>query len=51
MVIDSHGGIVSAHYTYPKGYVAQHVQRGLRRDVFRLEAITRELDKTERDSA
>lgn len=51
MVVDSDGGIVSSHYTYPKGYVAQHVQKGLRRDVFRLEAINREIGKYERDSA
>lgn len=48
MVVDSTGGVVSSHYTYAGGYQAKHVEKGLRRDVFRLEAIERELNMRER---
>lgn len=48
MVVDSTGHVVSSHYTYAEGYMANHVEKGLRRDTFRLEAIERELNLRER---
>lgn len=47
-VIDYAGHVVSSHYTYPQGYLATHVEPGLTRDPFRLEAIQRELAKPRR---
>lgn|SRR5262245_18807414 len=44
-IIDYRGHVVSSHYTYPKGYLATHVQPGYSRDTFRLEAVLRELGK------
>jgi hypothetical protein len=51
MVVDSHGHVISSHYTYPTGYTAAGVTKGLRRDTFRLEAINRELIKFGKVSA
>ena len=47
-VIDYAGHVISSHYTYPDGYLAKHVEPGLTRDPFRLEAIQRELAKPHR---
>jgi hypothetical protein len=45
--LDSTGTVVGNHYTYSDGYLAKNVQRGVRRDVFRLEAVLRFLDKSQ----
>lgn len=46
-LLDSHGHVVRNGYHYADGYLADgHLQRGTySRDVFRLEAIVRYLDK------
>lgn len=48
-VLDSHGHVIANSYTYPDGYLADHVERGtLSRDVFRLESIVRFIEQAER---
>lgn len=46
-VITSAGHVVSNHYKYAEGYQAKHVETGVRygRDTFRIEAVTRFLEK------
>lgn len=44
-VLDSRAGIVNNRYVYPDGYLATHVDGGFSRDVFRLESISRWLDR------
>lgn len=47
--LDSRGHVVTNSYKYAEGYTAHHLQRGTySRDVFRLEAITRFIESTER---
>jgi hypothetical protein len=46
-VLDSGAHVVSNSYTYPDGYLATNVERGVSRDVFRMEAISRWLDSHE----
>lgn len=43
-VLDSTGSVVSNGYRYANGYLADKVQRGFTRDVFRLESVARWLD-------
>lgn len=47
-IIDYRGHVISSHYTYPKGYLATHVEPGYSRDTFRLEAVLRELAAPQR---
>lgn len=42
--LDSSGAVVNNGYRYSDGYLANHVQKGFTRDVFRLESVTRWLD-------
>lgn len=48
-LLSARGHVVSNHYVYPDGYLAKHVEGGLtgRRDVYRLEAVIRQLDESE----
>jgi hypothetical protein len=46
-VLDSSGHVLRNGYAYPDGYLATGVQKGITRDVFRLEAITRFLEPHE----
>lgn len=41
------GHVISNHYKYAEGYQAKNVEKGVRysRDLFRLEAVTRFLEK------
>lgn len=43
--LDSSGHVVQNGYRYADGYLADHVQRGFTRDTFRLEAVTRWLER------
>lgn len=49
-LLDARGGVVSNGYTYADGYLASRVAETgtLTRDVFRLEAVQRALNVTER---
>lgn len=44
-LLDSRGSVIRNGYHYPDGYLAAHVERGFTRDTFRLESITRWLDR------
>jgi hypothetical protein len=44
-VLDTSGHVVQNGYNYATGYLADHVERGFSRDTFRLEAVTRWLDR------
>jgi hypothetical protein len=45
-LLDSHGHVIRNGYDYTDGYLSKHLQPGTySRDVFRLEALTRFLDK------
>jgi len=48
-LLSARGHVVSNHYVYPDGYLAKNVEGGLsgRRDVYRLEAVIRQLDESE----
>lgn len=48
-VLDRTGSVLANSYTYPDGYLAKDVEPGtLSRDVFRLEAVQRQLHLSER---
>jgi len=40
-LLDSRGGILRNGYHYTDGYLADHVQRGFGREVFRMESLSR----------
>ena len=46
-LLSSRGHVVSNHYVYPDGYLAKNVEGAVsgRRDVYRLEAVIRQLDE------
>lgn len=48
-LLSSRGHIVSNHYVYPDGYLAKNVEGavGGRRDLYRLEAVIRQLDEAD----
>lgn len=50
-VLDGSGTVLKNRYVYPEGYLAAHVEPGLRRDVFRLEAVLRELGEIDQRKA
>lgn len=48
-LLDGSGHVLRNGYDYASGYLAEHVEKGsTSRDVFRLEALTRFLDTSER---
>ena len=44
-LLDSFGAVIQNGYHYTAGYLADNVQKGFSRDTFRLESVTRWLDK------
>lgn len=44
-LLDSGGHVVSNGYRYADGYLAANVQKGFTRDTFRLESVTRWLER------
>lgn len=46
-LLDSFGSVVRNGYRYADGYLAANVQKGFTRDTFRLESVTRWLERHE----
>lgn len=44
-LLDSRGAVMRNGYRYSTGYLADHVEKGFTRDTFRLESVTRWLDR------
>jgi hypothetical protein len=51
-VVSTTGHVLANHYRYPNGYLTKHVEDAMvSRDVFRLESLTRYLNRPHRESA